>query len=236
MFVARRRALLRLLIAVATASVAVSVPGSSAAQTQGQQSGDAEWTMGYGNQRTNWDDDQPRLGPDSVTSPDFGKIFDTTLPGTTASAPNQVYAQPIVADGVLVVATEENQVAGLDPGTGVVEWQVSLGTPWTPTSCGDLLPHVGITSTPVYDSGNALRLLGNCVDVIGAGTANHTHVQLYRCNGTPAQQWLQRSGYMLYNPNSGKCLDDPGATTTLSTQLEIYQCNETPSQHWYLDW
>lgn len=152
MFVARRRALLRLLIAVATASVAVSVPGSSAAQTQGQQSGDAEWTMGYGNQRTNWDDDQPRLGPDSVTSPDFGKIFDTTLPGTTASAPNQVYAQPVVADGVLVVATEENQVAGLDPGTGVVEWQVSLGTPWTPTSCGDLLPHVGITSTPVYDA------------------------------------------------------------------------------------
>ncbi|MFI6411623.1 RICIN domain-containing protein [Streptomyces sp. NPDC050585] len=30
---------------------------------------------------------------------------------------------------------------------------------------------------------------GKCVDVKGANTADGTPIQLYRCNGTAAQQW-----------------------------------------------
>jgi hypothetical protein len=111
----------------------------------------SETTIGYNNARTNWDPNEPGLAPSAVTANDFGKLFETTLPGTTPTTPNQIYAQPIVADGMLIVATEEDLVAGLDPQTGTVKWTASLGTPWTPTSCGDLTPHIGVTSTPVYD-------------------------------------------------------------------------------------
>ncbi|HKC28428.1 MAG TPA: PQQ-binding-like beta-propeller repeat protein, partial [Jatrophihabitans sp.] len=110
-----------------------------------------ETTLGYNNARTNWDADEPGLTPTSVTASDFGKIFDTTLPGTTSTTPNQLYAQPILAHGTLIVATEENLVAGLDPQTGALKWKRSLGIPWTPNGCGNLTPHVGVTATPVYD-------------------------------------------------------------------------------------
>ncbi len=110
-----------------------------------------ETTIGYSASRTSWDANESGLTPSDVAASDFGTLFTTTLPGTTATTPNQIYAQPIVADGRLIVATEENEVAGLDPATGALNWHVSLGPPWTPTSCGDLVPHIGITSTPVYD-------------------------------------------------------------------------------------
>ncbi|HLI10363.1 MAG TPA: hypothetical protein VKY65_02080 [Alphaproteobacteria bacterium] len=68
-----------------------------------------------------------------------------------------VYAQPLYwspADGkpVLIVATEQNLVYGLDPDTGNVIWKKSLGPP-VPSSalpCGNIDP-LGITGTPVID-------------------------------------------------------------------------------------
>jgi outer membrane protein assembly factor BamB len=135
-----------LVAALATAlAVAQAVPAS----------GD-ETTIGYSPLRRNWDANEPGLSMSAVSQPDFGQLWSTTLPrppGQNASTfPNQMYAQPLVADGHVIVATEENQVDALDPKTGTVEWTADLGPGWAPTvSCGDLLPRIGITSTPVYD-------------------------------------------------------------------------------------
>lgn len=63
-----------------------------------------------------------------------------------------VYAQPIVANGRLLVATEHDSVYALDPRTGGVLWHRHLGTP-VPLStlpCGNIDP-LGITSTPLVD-------------------------------------------------------------------------------------
>src|SRR5205823_1681669 len=75
----------------------------------------------------------------------------------------QVYAQPLVSQNTLLVATEKNNVYGLDPATGAQKWVRNLGTPWDPTvlACPDLVPYVGITSTPVIDPATGTAYLVN---------------------------------------------------------------------------
>ena len=64
-----------------------------------------------------------------------------------------IWGQPLVHDGLVIVGTESDEVVALDESTGRVVWQASAGTP-VPSSklpCGDISPTVGITSTPVID-------------------------------------------------------------------------------------
>jgi len=67
-----------------------------------------------------------------------------------------VYASPIVAGGLTVVATEQDTVYALDRAYRQV-WRQHLGEP-SPTAerqCGNIDP-VGITGTPVYDATSGL--------------------------------------------------------------------------------
>jgi outer membrane protein assembly factor BamB len=71
----------------------------------------------------------------------------------TADLGGAVYGEPLVVHGLLVVATESDQVWGLDPATGRKKWKVTLGEP-QPLSglpCGDIDP-LDITGTPAYDA------------------------------------------------------------------------------------
>jgi iron transport multicopper oxidase len=100
------------------------------------------------NLRTGWYPEEASLTPSLVKGNTFGRLW-------TAEVEGQVYAQPLLADGTLVVATEQNRVYGLDPKTGAQKWAqpLNLGTPWNPDDigCGDLTPSIGVTSTPVFD-------------------------------------------------------------------------------------
>ena len=63
-----------------------------------------------------------------------------------------VYASPIAADGVIVVATENDSVYGFDA-HGQQLWHVRVGSP-SPgyeRACGDIDP-LGITGTPIYSA------------------------------------------------------------------------------------
>ncbi len=51
------------------------------------------------NLRTGWHHDQPDLHPSKVNTQDFGQLFDAPVTG-------QIYAQPVIHDGVVVAATE----------------------------------------------------------------------------------------------------------------------------------
>ena len=97
--------------------------------------------------RTGWYKDQALLDPDTVAGSGFGKLFDTAING-------QVYAQPLVSNGVLFVATETNWIYGLDPLTGATKWSRNIAPPWNvvDVGCGDLTPTMGITGTPVIDT------------------------------------------------------------------------------------
>ena len=53
-----------------------------------------------------------------------------------------IYGEPLVHDGLVIVATETDQVVALNEATGQTAWQASAGTP-VPSSrlpCGDISP------------------------------------------------------------------------------------------------
>ncbi len=124
-----------LLLAAASAgqAMAAELPGS-------------ELTNSGGDLRTGWYPNEPSITPELVSGGTFGRLWTTPVEG-------QVYAQPLLSDGTLFVGTEENDLYGLNPATGAVEWSENLGEPWSPgeISCADLAPKVGVTATPVID-------------------------------------------------------------------------------------
>ncbi len=103
-----------------------------------------ETTVSQNNLRDNWDPSEPALTAAALQNGSFGRIFKTSVNG-------QVYSQPLVIGNTLVVSTENDWVYGLNATTGAILWKTSLGTPYHITSCNDLTPNIGVTSTGVYD-------------------------------------------------------------------------------------
>src|SRR5258708_1336938 len=149
----RQRKSISVLISVGLLAAATGVFGLTSAAPVRADAG----TASADTYRSGWDSAEPGLTPASVTASDFGQQFSTQL---ETGVFGQIYAQPIVASGTLVAATEMNNVYGLDPATGSVKWTVNLGTPWpahvtgpsTTWSCNDMSPDgtsnplVGVTS------------------------------------------------------------------------------------------
>jgi outer membrane protein assembly factor BamB len=79
---------------------------------------------------------------------------DTTRRAWTSPAVDgEIYGEPLVWDGRIYVATENDTVYALSARTGAVAWSVHLASPVPAASlpCGDIRPDVGITGTPVID-------------------------------------------------------------------------------------
>jgi len=123
------------------------------------------------NSRTGQNTQETILTPANVNNSQFGKLFSTAVDG-------YVYAQPLylanvsnIAGGthnVLYIATEHDSLSAIDADSGAILWQKSFINPATgittvssaDVACGDLVPEIGITSTPVIDpSSNTLYLL-----------------------------------------------------------------------------
>jgi outer membrane protein assembly factor BamB len=71
----------------------------------------------------------------------------------TANLDGAVYGEPLLVDGTLIAATENDSVYGLRPGSGKQRWRTHLGTPQDQRQlpCGNINP-LGITGTPAYDA------------------------------------------------------------------------------------
>ncbi len=125
----------------------LSVGATHAGTSQVAQAGNLLYTTSRGsNSRDGWYPDEPGLSPKVVGSPNFKQVFATQLNG-------QIYAQPLLVGKVVLVATETDWVYGLDPETGAIVWSRHLATAFRDKSlgCGDLLPSLGVTSTPTVD-------------------------------------------------------------------------------------
>ena len=100
--------------------------------------------------RDGWDSGEPNLSPATVSTFSSAPRWNQTVAG-------QVYAQPLVLGSTVIIATETDQVYGLNAGTGAYIWHQTLGSPWviandaTLGTCKDLTPDVGVTGTPAYD-------------------------------------------------------------------------------------
>ena len=130
-------------VIVAAMAMLVAFTGRSAAAVVTNSSEDL---------RTGWYPDQPSITPGLVAEKGgFGRLWSAHVEG-------QVYAQPLVADETLLVATEKNWVYGFNPVSGARDWSVQLphSAPWEVEKelpgCNDLAPYVGVTSTPVIDT------------------------------------------------------------------------------------
>ena len=190
----------RLLLVLAGFAVALgmlpvvtgALPGSPAAHARAD-----DVTLGQDPLRDSWDPSETSGAMDPSVVPSFVQRFNVALNG-------EVYAQPLVVtvpaiSGVgttkeVVVATENDVVYALNPGTGAVIWQKSLGSPFvigkvsSLANCTDLTPNIGITGTPVYDpNANELYMWANIVDK-GTNTPHYYMVGLDATHGTVKQQ------------------------------------------------
>src|SRR6202021_685615 len=69
------------------------------------------------------------------------------------SLDGELYGEPLVADGRVIAATENDTVYAMAARSGRILWSHHLAKP-VPSSdlpCGDISPEVGITGTPVID-------------------------------------------------------------------------------------
>lgn len=90
-----------------------------------------------------------------------------------------VWSEPVIADGVLIAATEHDFVYGLNPKNGKQLWRTTLGTPepLNEQPCGDIDP-IGITGSPAVDLATKSAFV---VATTGHGT--HTMWALNIANG-----------------------------------------------------
>jgi len=130
-----------------------AVPGGGGPSVDelGARIGQRQSALGIGSSgddlRTGWYPNQAALSPAAVSAPDFGQLFEVAVDGS-------VYAQPLLANGALVVVTENNHIYSLDPTNGAAIANRLLELTWNPADvgCGDLVPTIGITGTPVVDT------------------------------------------------------------------------------------
>ena len=127
-------------------------------------------TANYDNNRTNANVQETTLNPQSVNSSAFGKIGTFPVDG-------QIYAQPLYVSGVNIagqgvrnvvfVATMHDSVYAIDadaPQSTTPLWTVNLGAsiPSAVFNFSDIVPEVGILSTPVADPAhNVLYVVSN---------------------------------------------------------------------------
>ncbi len=95
----------------------------------------------------------------------------------TKNLDQKVYAQPLVFDGRVYSATENDTVYALDAHDGSILWSRHVGTPMTNVAsqagCGDVDP-LGILSTPVIDTATRTIYVVATIE----DSPNHVHHQL----------------------------------------------------------
>jgi iron transport multicopper oxidase len=221
---------------LATVALLVTLTTLLALLTAGQAFGSGVTNSGD-DLRDGWYPDEPSLTPQLVSGGTFGQLWSTTVDG-------QVYAQPLLANGTLLVATENDKVYGLDPATGAMRWPapLDLGPAWKAADigCGDLTPNIGVTATPVIDAATNTAYLTHKTYASGtSGTARWFMDAIDMKTGT------EKAGFPVQL--SGTAQNHPTMTFQPTTELQrpglllmngvVYaafgsHCDFTPWQGW----
>jgi hypothetical protein len=107
------------------------------------------------NARTGWNTAETTLTTANVNSTTFGKLFELTVDGLVDAEPLYLSAVPVqgVTHNVLIVATENDSVYAYDADSGAQLWKITTllagENPSDDRGCGQVVPQIGITSTPV---------------------------------------------------------------------------------------
>ena len=193
-------------------------------------------TRGADNYRSGWYPDQTSLSPGLVSGGTFGQLFKTPVNG-------EVYGQPLVDDGQLLVNTENNYAYGLDPVTGAILWTRQFGAPVLASTigCGDLTPNLGITSTPVVDQATDVEYLVDNEYVSGTSgpTAYYVHALDLADNGSEEPDFpVEIQGTAANDPsltfNPSQEIQRPGLLLMNGTVYAAFaaHCDIAPWEGW----
>jgi predicted alpha-1,2-mannosidase len=111
-------------------------------------------------------------------------------------------------------------------GTGAnTSWATAAGAA-PPSYAGDTTaptsPRIGPLTSSVASN--------LCADVASSATADGTHVQIWGCDSTYAQDWIVAGDGTVRA--LGKCLDADHSGTTNGTLIQLWTCNGTGAQQW----
>jgi polyvinyl alcohol dehydrogenase (cytochrome) len=214
-------------ISPAATPVASTSPGSTS-QGSDTKVTPSNWTTYHGNAEAS--------GLGAATS----SVRSASKAWTSAALDGEIYGEPLVANGRVYAATENDTVYAIAADSGKVLWSRHLATP-VPAGdlpCGDISPTVGITGTPVIDLARSEIFVDADTKVSGPAASHGVEAshRLYGLNlltgkteldqaalpnaGEDQLAQLQRPGLALddgrviiaYGQNSGDCpgVNGPG--------------------------
>lgn len=86
-----------------------------------------------------------------------------------------------------------------------------------------------------FQGDGTVRALGLCMDVAHGSRDDGAAIQLARCSGNPAQQFVLSGAGDLVNPQANKCVDADDHGTANGTRLLLWTCAGTPNQKWRVE-
>ncbi len=163
---------------------------------------------GHDQEGTSWYSDQTGLTPQLVSGGSFGQLFKTPVDG-------QTFAQPLVADGVLLVETSQNWIYGMNPQSGAILWSRKLGNPVSAASigCADIGGGQGIIGTPVVDQNSDTEYF--TANTYVSGTSGPS---LWSMHAVNVLTGAEQPGFPV--PITGTAQNDPTATFDSPYQLQ----------------
>jgi outer membrane protein assembly factor BamB len=122
----------------------------------------------------------------SANDPSLGTVSSVSTGWTSATLDDEVYAEPLIYNGLVYTATLNNTVYAIDQATGLTAWTQNLGTPqgggWV---CGNVAP-MGILGTPVIDTAaSRIYVVAEIANVTLGGPPTYRLFGLDLGTGTP---------------------------------------------------
>ncbi|WP_326550889.1 ricin-type beta-trefoil lectin domain protein [Micromonospora sp. NBC_01813] len=99
----------------------------------------------------------------------------------------------------------------------------------------EILSRYGLSLTTTGGGGSTSRLIGlgdKCIDVPNSNAVDGQHLQLYRCNGTAAQNWTFPGDGTIRA--MGLCMDVAWGSTANNAVVQLANCSGNPAQQWVL--
>ncbi|MFG3150204.1 lectin [Streptomyces sp. NPDC048243] len=109
----------------------------------------------------------------------------------------------------------------------------SANTSWATAASAAPPSYAGDTAAPASPRIGAITsaVAANlCVDDASSSTTDGTHVQIWGCNSTYAQDWIVAGDGSIRT--LGKCLDVDHSGTTNGTLIQLWTCNGSGAQQW----
>ncbi|MFE0461780.1 GH92 family glycosyl hydrolase [Kitasatospora sp. NPDC058965] len=166
------------------------------------------------------------LFPSISITRENGPAIDISAPGATAGTP---YVSALSVNGT--PSTHPWLGEDFVAKGGTLQYALSA----TPSPGWGAAP---TDAPPSFDVGPAAPATGpvpgpggKCLDDNGGSAADGNRIQLWDCNGTPAQQWTVSPDGTLRV--LGKCLDVNQGGTAAGSLVQLYGCNGTGAQQWW---